>query len=155
MKRLAALLALLAALVALPALKGLGDEPNKGQREQLRHEERKVQELMQHKLEHSHKLLEAITQNDFDQIARHANGLIALSKKAEWRVIQTPRYLQYSDEFQRAAEGLVRDARDKNLDAATLSYVEMTLSCTRCHNYIREVRKVRLDLDGDEFFGGE
>jgi hypothetical protein len=155
MKARALFLAVLAALVALPVLNGLGDEPKKDQRPLSAEEESRVRALMQDKLEHSHKVLEAITQSDFDQIARHANALIVLSKKAEWRVMQTPRYLRYSDDFQRAAEGLVQNAREKNLDAATLSYVEMTLSCTRCHGYVRQVRKVRLDLDSDEFFGGE
>jgi hypothetical protein len=155
MKKLTALLALLAVIVVLPVLRGREGEPNKDQREQLRQEERQVQELMRQKLEHSHKLLEAITQDDFDKMARHANALVLLSKKAEWRVMQTPRYLEYSDQFQQAAETLAKNARDKNLDAATLSYVQMTISCTRCHNYIREVRKVRLEWDGGETLRAE
>jgi hypothetical protein len=151
MKRITLPLTLLALLAALPVLNGLGDEPKKDQRPFAAEEASKVQALMQEKLEHSHRVLEAIAQSDFDQIARHANALVVLSKKAEWRVMQTPRYLQYSEDFQQAAEGLARNARDRNLEAATLSYVDMTLSCTRCHNYIRQVRKVRLDpaWDGD------
>jgi hypothetical protein len=154
MNRRALPLALFAVLAALPVLKGLGDEPKKDQ-PLTAADDSKVRALMQQKLGHSHRVLEAIAQKDFDGIARHADALIVLSNKAEWRAMQTPRYLQYSDDFQQAAEGLVRNARDMNLEAATLSYVAMTLSCTRCHNYIRKVRRVRLDHDGNEFVGGE
>jgi hypothetical protein len=149
MNKRALLLALVAVLAALPFLRSLGDEPKKDQPPRAAEEDSKVHALMQQKLEHSHRILEAITQKDFDRIARHANALIVLSKKAEWRVMQTPRYLQCSDDFQQAAEGLVRNAKDKNLEGATLSYVDMTLSCTRCHNYIRDVHRVRLEPDGD------
>jgi hypothetical protein len=110
-------------------------------------EPKSVSELMQSKLRHSQKVLEGIAVNDCDKIAANAEELIEISKATQWRVIKTPRYELYSNDFQRAAEALVKNAKDKNLDAATLSYVDLTLTCVKCHKHVREVRMVRLNRE--------
>jgi hypothetical protein len=136
MRRIKLLLALLALALVLPSLSGHGQDPD----------EKKVSALMRKKLEHSQKILEGITTNDPRLIARHADELIAISKEAEWMVLRTPQYEVRSNEFRRTAEELIKNAEDRNLDAAALSYVEMTLTCVKCHKYVREVRKVELDV---------
>jgi hypothetical protein len=57
---------------------------------------------------------------------------------------KTPRYEMHSNEFQRAAETLIRKAKDKNIDGTSLAFFEMTMSCVRCHQYVREIRDARL-----------
>jgi hypothetical protein len=104
-----------------------------------------LQELMQRKLKASQRVLEGIALGNFEQIARNGEELILISKDAEWKVYKTPMYELHSNEFRRNAEGLVRAAKDRNLDAAALSYVDMTLNCVKCHRYVREVRMTRLD----------
>jgi hypothetical protein len=126
-------LVLLALAVALPASQGEDREPAK------------LHELMQRKLEHSQKVLEGVALNDFGKIAENAQDLIRISKLAEWRVLKTPQYELYSNEFRRNAETLAARAKEKNLDGAALAYVEMTLTCVRCHKHVREVRVARLD----------
>jgi hypothetical protein len=121
--------ALLAVLIALPSH---GDDS-------------KVQALMKRKLEQSQQVLAGIALNDFDKIAKHAEELIAVSKEAQWKVLKTPQYELYSNDFRRIAESLVKNAKDRNLDAATLSYVDLTLTCVKCHKHVREVRMVRAD----------
>jgi hypothetical protein len=106
---------------------------------------KRVSELMRKKLEHSQKILEGIAVNDSKVIAQKADDLIDLSKQVEWRVFKTPQYEIHSNEFRRNAESLVKAGKDKNVDAAALAYVEMTLTCVRCHKYVREERMVRLD----------
>ena len=101
--------------------------------------------LMQRKLEHAQKVLEGVAINDFNLIEKHAQELIQLSKLAEWRVVKTPRYELHSMEFQRSADTLVKEAKNRNSDAAALAYVEMTLTCVKCHKYVRESRMARLD----------
>jgi hypothetical protein len=49
-----------------------------------------------------------------------------------------------SNEFCRAAEKVILKARAKNIDDVTLAYIEMIMSCVRCHEYVREVRDVSL-----------
>src|SRR5207237_8695675 len=96
------------------------------------------------KLKNAKDLLEGIALSDFDKITRSAEELIQLSKNAEWHVVKTPRYEMFSSEFRRAAEVIIVKARAKNIDGVTLSYFEMTMSCVRCHQYVREVRDARL-----------
>jgi hypothetical protein len=104
-----------------------------------------VRDLMQQKLEHSQKVLEGIATANFNAIATHGDELIAISHVAEWKVLKSPRYELHSDDFRRNAEALVKAAKDKNLDAATLAYVDLTLNCVKCHKYVREVRMTRRD----------
>jgi hypothetical protein len=102
--------------------------------------------LMTRKLDQSQKLLEAIALSDFDKIGRHAEELIRISKAAEFRVLKTPQYEVLSNDFRRSAETLVMMARGKNIDGAALAYVELTLSCVKCHKHVREVRMARADF---------
>lgn len=112
-----------------------------------------VKELMQQKLKHSQKILEAIAVNDFDGLAKHADELIILSKEAEWKVLKTQRYESYSNDFRRNAEALVQSAKEKNVDAAALAYVDLTLNCVKCHKHVREVRMTRGDVGNDAIAG--
>jgi hypothetical protein len=101
--------------------------------------------IMQLKLSHAQKVLEGIALNDFNLIEKHADELIILSNKAEWKVLPTRDYLLQSNEFRRNAELLTKAAKGKNLDGATLAYVQLTMSCVSCHKHVREVRMARLD----------
>jgi hypothetical protein len=105
----------------------------------------KASELMQKKLKHAQKLLGALATNDFKALAANADELIQLSKEAEWRVVKTPRYELFSDQFRSHCEEIIKHAKDKNIDGVALSYVEMTLSCVKCHKYVREVRMASAD----------
>jgi len=105
----------------------------------------KVSELMKKKITYSQKVLEGIALNDFDLIAANAKELILVSQKAEWLVLQTPEYKLHSNDFRRSAETMVTQSKAKNLDAVALAYVEMTLTCVKCHKHVREIRMARLD----------
>ena len=107
----------------------------------------RLQELMQRKRELSHEVFDAIVLKDFQRITQNAKALVGLSQAAEWRANQTPRYLQYSSDFQEAAEKLAENARDKNADGTTLAFTQMTFTCVRCHDYIRQTRSTRLELE--------
>jgi hypothetical protein len=133
MKRVSFVLIALAALACVPAPNGRAAPPDK------------AQELMRKKLAQSQKVLEGIAVQDFDLIAKHAEGLLVISKQAEWKVLKTPLYEVYSNEFRRNAEELIENAKKKNVDAAALSYVDLTLTCVKCHKHVREKRMARLD----------
>lgn len=105
--------------------------------------EKKVRELMHKKLTHSSKILEGIAVNDFEKIGDNAADLILISKAAEWHVLKTPQYEVLSNDFRRSAETLVLMAKAKNTDGAALTYVDMTLTCVKCHKHVREVRMAR------------
>jgi len=133
MRRFTLAVMTLALFAGLPALSGHGAEQTK------------LNTLMHRKLDHAQKVLAAVTMNDFKAVRRHAEELIDISKEAEFKVLKTPRYELLAEDFRRAAGDLVQSAKDKNSDAASLAYVQMSLSCFKCHKHIREVRMVRAD----------
>jgi hypothetical protein len=112
-----------------------------------------LKRLMLSKLKNSQSVLEGLALNDFTKISRGADELIQISKTAEWWVRKTAKYELYSNEFRRAAETIVEKARDKNLDGAALAYFDMTMTCLRCHRYIREERDARRPLANDPVLG--
>ena len=136
MRRVTFVVVVLALLAGLPTLSGHGGEPKKDE---------KLHDLMQRKLAASQKVLEGIAVNDFDKIRKQADELIDISKQAEWRVLKTPEYELHSNDFRRIADNLAKNAKDKNLDGAALSYVELTLTCVKCHKYVRETRDTGAD----------
>jgi cytochrome c556 len=100
--------------------------------------------LMAEKLKSSQALLEGLATNDFAKVEKSAENLIEISKAAEWGAYKTPQYEIHMNNFRRSAETVIRKAKDKNLDGATLAYVDMTVTCVRCHQHCREVRDTAL-----------
>jgi hypothetical protein len=136
MSRVTTALVVLALLLGIPTLSGHGGEPKKDD---------KLGDLMHKKLAASQSVLEGIALNDFKKISAQADELISVSKQAEWRVLKTPKYELYSNDFRRSAENLGQSAKEKNIDGAALSYVELTLTCVKCHKHVRETRNTRAD----------
>lgn len=96
--------------------------------------------FMRAKLDHSQKVLEGLTTEDFEMISKSAAQIEVLSQEAAWQVLQTPEYRQQSLEFRRATKSL-KDAADKeDMNGATLAYVDLTMKCVKCHQYVRTVR---------------
>ena len=103
-----------------------------------------VKDFMRAKLAHSQKVLEGLTLEDFDLIAKHSQEMNLLSKATNWQVLQTPEYLRQSQDFQHATEALTEAAKKHNLDGAALAYVEVTMKCINCHKYVRGVRSAKI-----------
>ena len=98
---------------------------------------RSTREFMRDKLELSQRVLEGLAIEDYDLIIAKGTKFSAMSKEADWRVFANPDYDQQSILFRRQVDALTRAARDKNLDAATLAYVRVTMSCVDCHKLVR------------------
>ena len=97
-------------------------------------------EFMRQKLEFSKKALEGLTLENFDAIASNARALKLLSQASEWEVPTIPNaneYISLTTEFQKAADDMRHQAKDKNLDGATLAYLRLTMTCVRCHRFVR------------------
>lgn len=94
--------------------------------------------VMQRKLTHAQRALEGLAVNDFARVEAAADELTQCAQEASWRVLKTPRYELYSNDFVRQLASLKKAARAKNTDAAALAYVEVTLTCVKCHQYVRE-----------------
>lgn len=103
-----------------------------------------LSKFMREKLTHSQKVLEGLTTENYALIAKHGKELKVLSQAEMWQVLQTPEYLAHSADFRRTAEAMVDAAEKKNLDGASLAYVEMTLKCVNCHKYIKRTKTAQV-----------
>ena len=99
-----------------------------------------LKRVMQQKLGHSQVILAAVTTSNWGEMERQGEALIQLTKDPAWMVLNTPEYARHSQAFVRAAEDLLDAARRRDLDAAPLAYVSMTLSCVQCHRYVARAR---------------
>ena len=110
---------------------GQSEEPNK------------VRDFMRVKLSYSQKVLEGLTTEDFDLIAKNSQAMSLLSQATNWQMLTTAEYLQQSQDFRHTADALTEAAMKKNLDGAALAFVELTMKCINCHKYVRGVRTAR------------
>lgn len=97
-----------------------------------------VKEAMRQKMAYSQQVLAGITLGDYGLIANNAKKLVELSNKTNWYSRQVPEYELFLNEFRRNAQELMEAGQQKDLDAASLAYVQMTLSCVSCHKFIRK-----------------
>jgi cytochrome c556 len=98
---------------------------------------RAAKEFMRDKLELTQKVLEGVATEDWDVVAAKGTKLSAMTQEADWRVFENPNYEQQSQMFRQHVDSLVKAAKKKDLDAATLAYVRMTISCVDCHKAVR------------------
>ena len=94
--------------------------------------------FMQLKLDHAKGILEGLTTENFELIAKSAQSLNALSLESSWNRYTTVDYLDHSSDFRHAIRELTKAAHEQNLDRAALSYVGLTVQCLECHRYLRQ-----------------
>lgn len=94
--------------------------------------------FMRLKLEPTKGALEGIALADFEMISKHAGTIKNLMLDESWMVIQSDEYRRQSNEFRATVDKLQKAAQDKNVDRATLAYVQMTISCVQCHESLRK-----------------
>ncbi|MBY0456428.1 MAG: hypothetical protein K2V38_03765 [Gemmataceae bacterium] len=125
-------------LVAAGAVVLVG--PGKADDKPKQKEEPKKLTVMQRKLLHAQKAIEGLATADFAKIGSAADGLTECAKDITWKINETDKYLMHTNDFLRRAESLKKASKDKNIDAAALAYVDLTLTCVRCHQHLREDR---------------
>lgn len=96
--------------------------------------------FMRQKLDYSKDILEGLTNEDFGLIEKNARKLRTLSEASEWEVLSIPGpdYVKYSSDFQRLTHELIEEAKAKDIDGATLAYTQLTISCVKCHKFVRQ-----------------
>jgi len=105
-----------------------------------------TKEFMREKLEQSQKVLGALAMEDYFTLEKIAQRLSAMTQEADWQAFQNPDYTQFSANFRSHANALTKAAKDNNIDAATLAYVRMTMSCVDCHKSVRGRLAAELSL---------
>lgn len=94
-------------------------------------------DFMKVKLLHAQKVLEGIVKENYDEVAKSSEAISLLTLEEQWNVLTTEKYLQQSRAFREAADSITDAAKARNLDAMSLAYVDMTLSCVKCHKQLR------------------
>lgn len=95
-------------------------------------------DLMKKKLALAQKILDGLAMEDFEKIKSGADDLITVRQQAAFMVGKTAKYEVFANDFQKHLEEIQKGAKKKNVEAAALGYVEMTLTCVRCHQYVRD-----------------
>jgi hypothetical protein len=109
-----------------------------------------LRQFMRQKLEHSQRVLEGLTREDYAMVAKNATALKELSEDAQWRVSPNINYLRMSSEFQDLAVETATKAKDRNLDGATLAYLKLTMKCIECHKLVRDERLIGFAEQGQD-----
>ena len=102
-------------------------------------QDRPVQTIMKTKLKHAQTAIEGLTLENFVKLQESAKALSTLSRAAEWNVHKSPEYIRFSREFRQITADLEKHAKEKNLDACTLDYIQMTMTCVACHKHVRNI----------------
>ncbi len=98
-----------------------------------------IQLFMRKKLEATQKVMEGLAIEDYDLIAQGARQLRGISAAADFAVVKEALYTQHADEFRRIVDRMEKQAKEKRLDGAALSYMDMTMSCVECHKFVRNI----------------
>jgi cytochrome c556 len=99
--------------------------------------------VMRTKLEHSQKILESVVTSNWAELEKHSQELQRLANDPAWVVLKTRDYARQSEAFLRATEDLIDAAKRRDLEAAPLAYVSMTMSCVQCHRHVARSRIAR------------
>ncbi|MBL8865420.1 MAG: hypothetical protein KF873_01655 [Gemmataceae bacterium] len=110
------------------------------------------QELMAAKLKGSQSILEHIALNDFPKLEATAEDLVQIAKAVAFlNSYKGKEYEFHISTFRRAAETLGTKAKERNMDGVVVAFNDMTLSCLKCHNGIRDKKfEARLPLVGSD-----
>jgi len=98
-----------------------------------------VRTIMKSKLKHAQTAMEGLALENFVKLQESAKSMSALSRAAEWNVHKSPEYARFSKEFRQITTDLEKHAKEKNLDACTLDYIQLTMTCVACHKHVRDV----------------
>lgn len=93
--------------------------------------------LMRQKLTQAQTIVEGLALEDYDKIRSGADELLLISQTAQWTARQSPKYNELGAEFRTAAARLAQMAETRNLDGATLGFMQITMSCVECHKLVR------------------
>ena len=96
-----------------------------------------LSKFMRMKLEASQKVLAGLALEDFELIQEGAEQLEEMSVAEKWRVSNDALFREHSVDFQKVARRLVKNGKDGKLDAAALTWLEMTMQCIECHKWSR------------------
>lgn len=104
-------------------------------------------EVMAAKLKSAHAALDGLATADFAKVQKSADELVRISQAGEFlNAMKTREYEIQAGIFRRSAETLSKKAKDKNLDGVLVAYMDLTMTCVRCHEHTRAKPDARLPV---------
>ena len=100
--------------------------------------ERPMSFWMAQKIDLSKKILESLTKEDFAMIEADANQLRLLGRIEGFVRRKDPAYRRHQQSFESALFDIATQARQHNVEGATLAFNQLTTSCVVCHKTLRE-----------------
>ena len=100
--------------------------------------EKEISIWMHQKTNLSQRVMEGLTEGDFDKIQRGAVLMNVMSYFEGRSHASDPEYKRQLGQFDFANRELIRMAKAKNLEGATLAYNQLTVSCVYCHKTLRD-----------------
>jgi len=113
--------------------------PARGGDEQAKEKEPSI--WMKQKLVASQNILAGLTKADFGAIEKNAQSMLVVGYLEKWVRAETPGYQNLMKDFEYANKSMTLAARERNLDGATIAYLQLTISCVNCHKIVRDVGK--------------
>lgn len=101
--------------------------------------DKSLDKFMQKKLDSSSDILRGLMIEDFGLIERSADQLLDMSKAESWRASNDMMYLQHSNQFRNAVDELRTKSKKHSIDGASLAWVNVTMSCIQCHEWVRNI----------------
>ncbi len=100
--------------------------------------ERPMSFWMAQKIDLSKKILESLTKEDFSALEADAKQLRTLGKIEGFVRRQDTTYSRYQQQFDSALLDVANQARNHNVEGATLAFNQLTTSCVICHKRLRQ-----------------
>ena len=101
---------------------------------------------MERKLGYSQDLLKALAMGDFDSMELNAERMRLIGKIEGFVRKQNVSYTSQLHIFELANRDLIRQAKKKNIEGATLAFQQLTSSCVACHVTLRERTNAEEDV---------
>lgn len=97
------------------------------------------EELMAAKLKGTQAVLEHVALNDFPKLVETAEDLAQIAKTVAFlNAYKGKEYEFHITTFRRAAETMGIKAKERNMDGVLVAFNDMTLTCLKCHQGIRD-----------------
>ncbi len=93
---------------------------------------------MQKKLDYSAGILKGLSLADYSLIVTNAQQMRRLNKIEGFVRSRNKDYRTHLHTFESVTTEIIREAEKKNIEGVTLAFHQLTTSCVRCHQTLRE-----------------
>ena len=106
-----------------------------------------LSKFMRRKLTASNQVLEGLVTDDMARVDEAAERLLKMSHAERWRASNDMMYMHHSRQFRRSVEKMQDKANQKSIDGAARAWIDVTMSCIRCHEWVRDTMLVDVSFD--------